>query len=86
MRENPGPEVAVIAFAILALGIGGRIAPAAPADGAKLWPARGVLQFPEDRSMGTLYTQPLGPMTEEAWHPLQEARGAVTVPDGAFPA
>lgn len=83
-RLNLATIGAIGAFAVIAMSVGGHIAPAVEAEGPTLWPAREVLEFPQGRSMGNLYTQPFGLMVEEAWEPLQEARGTVSVPDGCL--
>lgn len=81
---GPAAIAGVLALAIAAFAVGGYIAPAAQAQTKRLWPVRGVLQFPEDRSMGTLYVQPMGIIDDSAWEPWAEAQGAVTVPDGVL--
>ncbi|MCC6699434.1 MAG: M56 family metallopeptidase [Candidatus Hydrogenedentes bacterium] len=83
-RTSPAGIGAVLCFALAALCIGGHIAPAAQANASHVWPVREVMRFPEDRSMGTLYVQPMGAVDELAWELWGEAQGAVDFPDAAL--
>lgn len=41
-----------------------------------------ILHFPPDRSMGTLFIRDAGALHDEEWGEFQEAKGAVSVPEG----